>query len=246
MQYTPNYNLITVEGTDVVNPLVQMNPNFTDIDAAMFANKQAVIGTATEITSGTVHSITRANPDSNYFRFTATSNWNAGDSMSVDGVNVSVFLSNGNTPNTGAYIINTEVLAIISGSRVTLLVSNNDTTTLTASDVTYDNTASGLTSSNVQNAVDEVASIVKSNTLGTAVTLTEQIDYVAPEDGYILAVLPTASTQSLTVFVNTVAFIVISPDSTTTNASRQSLFVRKGMTIRYVGAEGQVYFVPFA
>ena len=126
MQYTPNYNLITVEGTDVVNPLVQMNPNFTDIDAAMFANKQASIGTATEITVGTVHSITRANTDSNYFCFTATSNWTVGDSMSIDGVTVSVFLTDGTTPGTGAYVINSEVFGIIAGSRVTLYLANPD------------------------------------------------------------------------------------------------------------------------
>ena len=130
MQYTPNYNLITVEGTDVVNPLVQMNPNFTDIDAAMFANKQAVIGSAAEIVSGTVHAITRGNPDSDYFRFTATGNWMLGDSMSVDGVTVSVFLSDGTTPGTGAYVINTEVLALLSGSRVTLIISGSDNATI--------------------------------------------------------------------------------------------------------------------
>lgn len=120
MQYTPNYNLITVEGTDVVNPLVQMNPNFTDIDAAMFANKQASIGTATEVTVGTVHDITRSNTDSNYFKFTATSNWNTGDTMTVDGVTVSVFLTDGRTPTQGCYVINSEVFAMINGSRVTL------------------------------------------------------------------------------------------------------------------------------
>lgn len=155
MQYTTNYNLITVEGTDVVNPLVQMNPNFTDIDAAMFANKQAVIGTATEITAGTVHAITRTNTDSDYFRFTATSNWTAGDSMSVDGVTVSVYLSDGTAPSTGAYVINTEVLALLSGTRVTLITSNGSVS-IAASGVTYDNTGSGLSATDVQDAIDEV------------------------------------------------------------------------------------------
>lgn len=160
MQYTTNYNLITVEGTDVVNPLVQMNPNFTDIDAAMFANKQAVIGSATEITSGTVHSITRANTDSNYFRFTATSNWTLGDSMSVDGVSVSVYLSDGTAPTSGAYVINSEVLALLSGTRVTLITSNG-VATVAANDVTYDNTVSGLSATDAQNAIDEVLSIAE-------------------------------------------------------------------------------------
>lgn len=143
MQYTPNYNLITVEGTDVVNPLVQMNPNFTDIDAAMFANKQAVIGSASEIASGTVHAITRANPDSNYFRYTATSNWNAGDSMTVDGVSVSVFLPDGTLPGAGAYIINSEVFGMISGTRVTVFLSN-PVTSLAADHITFDPTGTTL------------------------------------------------------------------------------------------------------
>lgn len=143
MQYTTNYNLITVEGTDVVNPLVQMNPNFTDIDTAMFANKQAVIGTATEITVGTVHSITRANTDSNYFRFTATSNWTTGDSMNVDGVAVSVYLTDGTVPGTGSYVINSEVFGIITGSRVTLYLASSPVTSLPADQITFDPTGTG-------------------------------------------------------------------------------------------------------
>ena len=155
MQYTTHYNLNLPEGTDIVNPLVQDNPNYSTIDAAMFANKQAVIGSATEIVSGTVHAITRLNTDSDYFRFTATGNWTSGDSMSVDGVNVSVFLSDGTTPATGAYIINTEVFALLSGSRVTLITSAS--VIGAASDITYDNSVSGLTANNVQDAIDELA-----------------------------------------------------------------------------------------
>ena len=156
MQYTTHYNLNLPEGTDIVNPLVQDNPNYSAIDAAMFANKQAVIGTASEVVSGTVHAITRSNPDSDYFKFTATGNWTVGDSMSVDGTTVSVYLSDGTTPATGAYIINTEVLALLSGTRVTLIVSAG---VEVASDVAYDNTGSGLTATNVQDAIDELAGV---------------------------------------------------------------------------------------
>lgn len=160
MQYTTNYNLITVEGTDVVNPLVQMNPNFTDIDAAMFANKQASIGSATEITAGTVHSITRANTDSNYFRFTATSNWTAGDSMNIDGTSVSVYLTDGTTPGTGAYVINSEVFGILSGSRVTLYLASSPVTSLDADQVNFDPTGTSLSPSDtdVDKAIRELAS----------------------------------------------------------------------------------------
>lgn len=162
MQYTTNYNLITVEGTDVVNPLVQMNPNFTDIDAAMFANKQASIGSATEITAGTVHSITRANPDSNYFRFTATSNWTAGDTMSVDGNAVSVFLTDGTVPGTGAYVINSEVFGIISGSRLTLFLATAPVTSLDADQVNFDPTGTSLSpaDTDVEKAIKDIDGII--------------------------------------------------------------------------------------
>lgn len=162
MQYTTNYNLITVEGTDVVNPLVQMNPNFTDIDAAMFANKQASIGTASEIVSGTVHAITRANPDSDYFRFTATGNWTSGDTMSVDGVSVSVFLTDGSTPGTGSYVINSEVFGMIAGSRVTLFLATSPVTSLAATQITFDPTGTALDPSDtdVDSAIRELSAKV--------------------------------------------------------------------------------------
>lgn len=162
MQYTTNYNLITVEGTDVVNPLVQMNPNFTDIDAAMFANKQATIGSASEIVSGTVHAITRANPDSNYFRYTATGNWTAGDSMSVDGVTVSVYLTDGTTPGTGSYVINSEVFGMISGSRVTLFLASSPVTSLPAAQITFDPTGTNLDPSDtdVDKAIKDIDNLI--------------------------------------------------------------------------------------
>lgn len=120
MQYTSNYNLMLPEGTDTVNLLTQMNPNTSDIDAALYANKQMCVGRATESTSGTVHAITRANADSPIFSFTATSDWTHNDTMSVDGVACSVYLTDGTLPGTGCYVINSEVLAIVQGSRVTL------------------------------------------------------------------------------------------------------------------------------
>lgn len=155
MQYTSHYNLMLPEGTDIVNPLVQQNPNFSDIDAAMFANKQSVVGSATELAAGTVHTITRANPDSNVIKFTATSNWTVGDSMVIDSTPVSVYLSDGKTPATGAYIINSEVLLILSGTRVTMIVSAG---AVDAGDVPYDNTTSGISASDVQDAIDALAS----------------------------------------------------------------------------------------
>ena len=151
MYTTNHYGLNIVEGSDVVNPLVQQNPNFENIDEAMFANKQASIGSATELTAGTVHTITRANTDSNYIRFTATSNWTAGDSMVVDSTPVSVYLSDGTTPKTGAYVINTEVLMLVNGSRVTLLASGTQNAAATPFTPNAD-----ISATNTQGAIEEV------------------------------------------------------------------------------------------
>lgn len=155
MTYTTNYNLNIVEGTDVVNPLIQFNPNFTAIDSAMKDNADASVVRATCITSGTVHAVTYTNTDASVFRFTATGDWTTGDTMTVNGVSVSVYLPDGTAPQTGAFVINTEVLAIIQGTRVTLYTTG--ITSLDASDVVYDNTASGLVATDVQNAIDELA-----------------------------------------------------------------------------------------
>lgn len=177
MQSTTNYSMNLVEGTDIVNIPVQLNPNFQTIDGAMFDNKQASVGTATEVVTGTAHAIVRNNPDSDVFRFTATGAWTAGDTMSVDGNAVTVHLSDGTVPPTGAYIIGAEVLAVLNSSLVTLMIGmtppaqgvtsfNSRTGAVVptagdyvAGDIDYDNTGSGLTATEVQSAIDEIAPV---------------------------------------------------------------------------------------
>lgn len=175
MQNTSNYNLNIVEGTDIVNIPVQLNPNFQTIDAEMFKNKQGSIGTATEVVTGSVHAVVRANTDADMFRFTATGAWTAGDTMTLDGSAVTVHLADGTAPATGAYIIGAEVVAVVNGTLVTLLTSaaqpvagvtsfNSRTGAVVpqasdydAADIDYDNTTSGLTATDVQSAIDELA-----------------------------------------------------------------------------------------
>lgn len=187
MQNTSNYNLNIVEGTDIVNIPVQLNPNFQTIDAEMFKNKQGSIGTATEVVTGTVHAIVRANTDADVFRFTATGAWTAGDTMTLDGSAVTVHLADGTAPTTGAYIIGAEVVAVVNGTLVTLLTSNGavdpgvtsfnsrtgsvipQTSDYDASMIDYDNTGSGLVATDAQSAIDELAAKkIHYDTLATA------------------------------------------------------------------------------
>ena len=155
MQQTTNYNFNLPEGTDIVNPLVDYNPNFSSIDGILKANADRTVGRATCIKSGTTHVVTRANTGSNIINFTATGDWNAGDTMTIDSVVVSVFLPDGSAALDGAYLINSEVFGILNGTRFTLY---SNITELTAALTSYDNTSSGLTASNVQDAIDEISS----------------------------------------------------------------------------------------
>lgn len=150
-QTTTNYGLYKPESTDTYNHLVYDNPNMDTIDSVMKDNANHAIDSATCIKSGTVHSVTRSNTSCPVFRFTATGDWNSGDTMNVDGTPVSVFLPNGSAAITGAYLINTEVIAAINGTRVTLMSNEAD-----ASSVYFDNTGTTLTSSNVENALKEL------------------------------------------------------------------------------------------
>lgn len=155
MTYTTNYNLMLVEGTDVVNPLTQLNPNISDIDSQMKANADATVARATCTKTGTNHAVTTVNSDAAMQRFTATGNWETGDTMTIDGVSVSVYLPDGTAPQTGCFVINSEVIIAINGSRVTLYAA--PALSQQASDISYDNTLSGLAASDVQDALDELA-----------------------------------------------------------------------------------------
>lgn len=120
MRSSNHYNLNLVEGSDLVNPLVQDVPNYEAIDNQMYDNAVASIGLATELKSGTVHALTRNNPDAPMFRFVATSRYDEGDTFTVDGIQVSGLLTDGTTLSDGAYAINANVLCCLVGSVLTL------------------------------------------------------------------------------------------------------------------------------
>lgn len=126
MQNTDYFDLKVYEGTDIFNPLMVENENIETIDSVMHDNSLAGIWLANELKTGTVHAITRDNADAAVFRFVATSNWNAGDTMTVDGVQVSALLPTGETLADGSYVINSNVLCILTGSVVTILTSKGN------------------------------------------------------------------------------------------------------------------------
>lgn len=122
MTNTQYYNLTKAEGSDTVNLLTQNYPNFDIIDNAMHANAVATVSTAVETKVGTTHQIVRTNSECAMFRFVATSNWTAGDSFTVDGVAVTAVAVDGQALQTGAFIINANVLCCVVGGLMTVYV----------------------------------------------------------------------------------------------------------------------------
>lgn len=122
MTNTPNFNLSIAEGTDTVNLLTQCYPNFETIDTVMKENKDAAITTATETKTGTNHSIVRANADAEVFRFTATSDYVAGDTFTVDAQAVTVTTPDGQSLQSGAFVINKSVICCLVGTVLTVFV----------------------------------------------------------------------------------------------------------------------------
>lgn len=123
MNYTTNFNLNKPEGTDLYNHLTVDNPNMDTIDAAMQANKLASVGAATELVSGTVHAITRTDSNQNIFKFKATGDFKAGDTITVDGVSVNAYTTDGQQLLNDAYVLSAEVLCILDGASLWVLVN---------------------------------------------------------------------------------------------------------------------------
>ena len=170
MSLTPNFGMNIPDATDIVNLLTQCYPNFTLLDGALQSIKETGVTTASETKSGTVHQLVRTDGDCDVFRFTATSNFVTGDSFTVDGTPVTGVAVNGASLQTGDFVINSNVLAILNGGVLTLFAGGNAAPA--ASDVAYDNTGSGLTATDVQDAIDEISGEVDAlkDTVGTELT----------------------------------------------------------------------------
>lgn len=243
MQNTTNYNFNLPEGTDLWNYLTQTNPNFTALDSIIKGVSDATVTTATEVASGTAHAISRTLPDANVIRFTATSNWTLGDTMTIDGTPVTVVKPNGTNLQTGDYVIGSEVLGVIRATQFTVYVGG--ASSLDAVDVDYDNTVSGLTATDVQAAIDEEASAISTinsnladltaNTLGTGVALTFGVNYTTPSDGYVRIV---TTGNYIQFSINGSNMINLYNNSTYSSSDTMSIFVRKGMILTPYGDSG--------
>lgn len=108
---TTYYDLIKVEGTDLVNPLTQLNPNMDVIDNAMHGLSVNAIGTAVEVITGTVHALSRVNQeDAKFIQFIASGDYDEGDTFTLDGIAINAILPDGSSLSTDAYATGATVL----------------------------------------------------------------------------------------------------------------------------------------
>ena len=195
---TTHYNLAIYEGDDYFNPLVHENGNAEKIDEQMYKNQLATAGGATELVAGTVHSITRTNNAVPLFHFTATGRWALGDTMTVDGVQVTVLTAAGTPLTDGSYVIGSEVFGYIRDTLVTIINTSGggsgdvDADTLEGHPASYFATAQQVTDLDNQKA---------NNSVGISVQLTTG-GWTASSGKYTQSVAATGVTASNNIIVS--------------------------------------------
>ena len=100
---TQNFGLYIVDGNDIVDPLSYDNPNYQKIDSQMYANQNNGVPVAEYEKNSTTHAITRTVKTANLFWFTASSEFNSGDSFSVDGQSVTAVYPDGTNLEDGSF-----------------------------------------------------------------------------------------------------------------------------------------------
>lgn len=122
MNQSTNYNFNLPEGTDLVNLLTQLIPNWSNLDTILKGVDDNTFSSATETVSLNVHAITRSNPDSKLLRWIATANFEAGDTFTIDGISTPAALPSGEALGEDAYIAGSTVIAALNSDESLLTV----------------------------------------------------------------------------------------------------------------------------
>jgi hypothetical protein len=128
---TTYYNFNKPAGTDLVNPLVDTNPNWDALDADLHEFNERSIANCTEVVSLGVHAISRLDTTAKFLKWIATANFTAGDTFVVDGNAVAAATPAGAALATDAYIAGSVVLACLNSDNtaMTIFVSGTNVAT---------------------------------------------------------------------------------------------------------------------
>ena len=128
MNQSTNYNFNLPEGTDLVNLLTQLIPNWSSLDSILKGVENQAFTNCTEVTSLGVHAISRTNADGKILKWIATANFTAGDTFTVDGNVVAASTPSGGTLSTNAYVTGAVIIAALNSdeSAMTIFVTGSN------------------------------------------------------------------------------------------------------------------------
>lgn len=124
MSNTQYLNLNKPTGSDLVNPLTDTFPNWDIVDNAYHSLDIRALGRATELVSQGVHAITILDTDCKTIKWTATANFTAGDTFTVNGIQCNAYLPSGEALGTNAYVSGAQVIGSLNddNSAITIYV----------------------------------------------------------------------------------------------------------------------------
>ena len=122
MQQSTNYNFNLPEGTDLVNLLTQLIPNWASLDSILRGIQNDTFENATETVALGVHALTRLDSNAKLIKWVATANYTAGETFTVDGTPIAAATPSGNTLATGAYVSGAIVIAAINSDETAMTV----------------------------------------------------------------------------------------------------------------------------
>lgn len=122
MSTTQYLNLNKPTGSDLVNPLTDTFPNWDIVDNAYHRLDLRAIGRATELVSQGVHAITIVDTDCKTIKWNATSNFTAGDTFTVNGIQCNAYLPSGEALGTNAYVSGAQVIASLNDDNSAMTV----------------------------------------------------------------------------------------------------------------------------
>lgn len=134
MSTTQYLGLNKPSGSDLVNPLTDTFPNWDIVDTAYHNIDIRSIGRATELVSQGVHAITVLDTDCKTIKWTATANFTAGETFTVNGIQCNAYLPSGESLGTNAYVSGAKIIASLNDDNSAMTVYVPQGTVAVASD----------------------------------------------------------------------------------------------------------------
>lgn len=122
MSTTQYLKLNKPSGSDLVNPLTDTFPNWDIVDDAYHGLDIRALGSATELVSQGVHAITVLNTDCKTIKWTATANFTAGETFTINGIQCNAYLPSGEALGTNAYVSGAQVIASLNADNSAMTV----------------------------------------------------------------------------------------------------------------------------